>query len=292
MKYGFGIIGCGLIGQKRADALTKLGHSLVLACDVTVERAQGVTSAYGGAATTDTDKIFSHPEIQCVIVATTNDVASPLAVRALQAGKHVLVEKPAGRNPDELKQIIRATEGSRFLCRIGFNHRFHPGLKEAKRLLDEGAIGPLMYIRARYGHGGRAGYDREWRASRARCGGGELLDQGVHLIDLCRWMGGEFKLDTGRIFTFFWDMPVEDNGFLILKSESGDKAALLHASCTEWKNIFDFEIFGKTGKLQVSGLGRSYGPEELRHFKRPPQGGVPELSVKNFPEEEIGRAHV
>src|SRR5262249_8046796 len=146
---------------------------------------------------------------------------------------------------------------ARVFSGVGFNHRFHPAIKQAKKLLDENAIGPLMYIRARYGHGGRVGYDREWRASKAGWGGGGMLGSGVHLIDLCRWMGGEFKLDTGRIFTFFWDMPVEDNGFLILKSESGDKAALLHASCTEWKNVFEFELFGKTGKLQVLGLGRS-----------------------------------
>jgi predicted dehydrogenase len=118
-------------------------------------------------------------------------------------------------------------------------------------------------------------------------GGGELLDQGVHLIDLCRWLGGEFELDFGRVGTFFWDMPVEDNGFLLLKGSGGAKtAAFLHASCSEWKNLFDFEIFGRTAKIQIFGLGRSYGIEEVRHFKMKPEMGPPEVEVESFPGED------
>jgi predicted dehydrogenase len=195
-----------------------------------------------------------------------------------------LVEKPAGRNPSDIKQLIDATKKSGKILRVGFNHRFHPAMQEAKKKLGEGAVGPLMYIRARYGHGGRIGYDREWRANPKISGGGELLDQGVHLIDLCRWMGGEFDLQWGLAKTFFWDMPVEDNGFVVLQSKDKSRSAFLHASCTEWKNLFDFEIFGRTGKLEIWGLGKSYGIEELRYYRMKPEMGPPEIIVTPFPE--------
>lgn len=285
-RYRFGIIGCGLIGQKRAEAIRALGLPLLAVADVSTEKANGLASKYGATALS-ADALIDHPEINCIVVATANYAAPELTNRALAKGKHVLVEKPAGRNPKELQSICEAEKKAKgTICRIGFNHRFHPAVFKAKQLLDGGAIGPLMFFRARYGHGGRTGYDREWRADPKLSGGGELLDQGVHLIDLCRWMGGEFDLETGRVFTFFWDMPVEDNGFLLLKSPDGSRVAHLHASCTEWKNMFDFEIFGKTGKIQVTGLGRSYGPEELRIYRRPPEGGVPQLTTETFPEED------
>jgi predicted dehydrogenase len=143
-----------------------------------------------------------------------------------------------------------------------------------------------MYIRARYGHGGRLGYEKEWRADPKVSGGGELLDQGVHLIDLCRWLGGEWDLTWGKAKTFYWPMPVEDNGFLFLETRDRSRTALLQASCTEWKNLFDFEIFGKTGKLQICGLGRSYGTEELRYYRMKPEMGPPELQTWAFPGDD------
>jgi predicted dehydrogenase len=222
-----------------------------------------------------------------VIIATSNDAISPCSVAALENHKHVLLEKPAGRHPADIVPQIEAAKKSGKILRVGFNHRFHPALLKAKQMVEAGAVGPLMYIRARYGHGGRIGYDKEWRADPKISGGGELLDQGVHLVDLCRWIGGDFRVEFGRVETFFWDMPVEDNGFMLLRSPDGKRSAFLHASCTEWKNLFDFEIFGLTGKLQIWGLGRSYGVEELRYFKMKPEMGPPEIETWSYPGEDI-----
>ena len=127
-------------------------------------------------------------------------------------------------------------------------------------------LGPLLFVRARYGHGGRLGYASEWRAQPQRSGGGELIDQGVHLIDLARWFFGEFVEVDGFAHTYFWDMPVEDNGFMLLKTAS-QQVAFLHVSCTEWKNTFSWELYGRDGKLQVDGLGGSYGVERLTWYK-------------------------
>src|SRR6185295_2401631 len=158
---------------------------------------------------------------------------------------------------------------------VGFNHRFHPALQKAREIVDTGALGPLMFIRGRYGHGGRTGYDREWRADPAISGGGELIDQGVHLIDLARWFLGEFPVVEGHAGTYFWDMAVDDNAFLSLRTKA-NQTAWLQASCTEWKNMFSFEIYGRDGKLQVDGLGGSYGVERLSYYKMLPKMGPPE----------------
>jgi predicted dehydrogenase len=148
--------------------------------------------------------------------------------------------------------------------------------------VSSGALGPLMFLRARYGHGGRVGYDREWRSDPVKSGGGELIDQGPHLIDLARWFLGDFTEVDGFAATYFWDMPVDDNGFLLLKTAS-KQVAFLHASCTEWKNTFSFEIYGRDGKLDINGLGGSYGTERLTYYKMLPQMGPPETTTWEYP---------
>jgi predicted dehydrogenase len=126
------------------------------------------------------------------------------------------------------------------------------------------------------------GYDKEWRAQPALSGGGELIDQGVHLIDLARWFLGDFEHVSGHAQTYFWDMPVDDNGFLLLKTPK-NQVAFLHASCTEWKNLFSFEIYGKLGKLDITGLGGSYGTERITHYQMLPQMGPPETTTWEYP---------
>jgi predicted dehydrogenase len=142
-----------------------------------------------------------------------------------------------------------------------------------------------MFVRGRYGHGGRIGYDREWRALPEVSGGGELLDQGVHLIDLARWFLGDFVRADGHVQTFYWDMQVEDNGFLLLRTAQ-EQVAWLHASCTEWKNLFSFEIYGRNAKLHIEGLGGSYGVEQLAYYRMLPEMGPPETTIWEYPGED------
>jgi predicted dehydrogenase len=140
----------------------------------------------------------------------------------------------------------------------------------------------MMFVRGRYGHGGRKGYDREWRADPALSGGGELIDQGVHLIDLARWFLGEIATVDGHATTYFWDMKVDDNAFLSLRT-TGGQTAWLHVSCTEWKNLFSLELYGRDAKIAVDGLGGSYGQERCTYYKMLPQMGPPEIAVWEFP---------
>ena len=149
-------------------------------------------------------------------------------------------------------------------------------------VVEPGAHGHLMFVRGRYGHGGRVGYEKEWRANPAISGGGELIDQGVHLIDLAGWFLGEFVHVDGFAHTYFWQMPVDDNAFLMLRT-AADQTAWLHVSCTEWKNLFSLEIYGRLGKLHIEGLGGSYGVERLAYYKMLPEMGPPDTTIWEYP---------
>ncbi|OGT36686.1 MAG: LmbZ [Gammaproteobacteria bacterium RIFCSPHIGHO2_12_FULL_38_14] len=282
-RIEFAIIGCGLIGQKRAKAIAAQTRAVLVACvDTDLSRAQALASHYHCLAFNDARKMLSTVNPDAVIIATTHESLSSLGLAVLRSKKHLFLEKPAGRNSEEVSQLMRLSNENKRCVRVGFNHRYHRAFQKAKKIIDNGDIGELMFVRARYGHGGRIGYDREWRANPALSGGGELIDQGVHLIDLSRWLLGDFTEISGFAHTYFWNMPVEDNGFLLLKTPK-QQVAFLHASCTEWKNIFSFEIYGKTGKLHIEGLGGSYGVERLSFYKMLPEMGPPETYIEEFP---------
>ena len=278
---GVAILGCGLIGQKRAKALH--GAHLQVCADLDIKRAQQLANSYPGAeVTSDWRSAIHRDDVDIVIVATTNQALVETSLEAAKAGKHILVEKPAARNVAELDTLIDAAQKNDVLVRVGFNHRYHPALLKAQELLEAGELGELMFIRGRYGHGGRIGYDQEWRADPVISGGGELIDQGVHLIDLSRWFLGDFVSIEGYSHTYYWDMPVDDNGFMLLKTAK-NQTAFLHVSCTEWKNTFSLEIYGRDAKLHIEGLGGSYGVEKLSFYKMLPEMGPPDTTIWEYP---------
>jgi predicted dehydrogenase len=274
------LIGCGLIGKKRAACLDP--KQIVVCCDLNPSRAEELARNVGARATVDFREAITNNDVDLVIVATINCTLAKVSCAAIDAGKHVLVEKPAGISSRQISEIADAAFARNVCVRVGFNHRFHPAMRKAREVIDSGAIGPLMFLRARYGHGGRLGYDHEWRADPKLSGGGELIDQGVHLIDLAGWFLGEFTRVQGHAATYFWEMPVDDNAFVSLRTAAG-QTAWLQVSCTEWKNMFSFEIYGRTGKLQIEGLGGSYGLERLTYYKMLPQMGPPETTVWEYP---------
>lgn len=281
MTYGVGIVGCGGIGRKRAGALGAGGRLLACA-DVDEGRARSLAGASGARVLTDWRALVALPEVEIVIVATPHDSLAAITMASVEVGKHVLVEKPAARSVAELGPVIAAAERFGGKVRVGFNHRYHRALRKAKAIFDSGGVGKPMFLRARYGHGGRLGYEREWRACSEVSGGGELMDQGPHLIDLSRWFLGDFKEIGGFAHTYFWDMPVDDNGFLLLRTAQ-EEVAFLHVSCTEWKNLFSMEIYGRDGKLEISGLGGSYGVERITWYKMLPEMGPPDTTSWEYP---------
>ncbi len=279
-----GIIGCGLIGLKRARAAVKLGITIAGVYDKDEGKALSLSKEMNSTVFENVDALLANAD--AVVVATTHDALAPLAIRCLKANKQLLVEKPAGLSLQEVQAIELAARHHGISVKVGYNHRFHPAMLKAHELLLSGVLGPLMYVRGNYGHGGRIGYEKEWRCDPAMAGGGELIDQGSHLIDLSRWFLGDLKLASAYLPTYFWKMPVEDNAFLALMSPGGSMA-WLHTSWTEWKNSFSFEIYGRDGKLTINGLGGSYGKEQLTYYKMLPQMGPPEIEHWEFPAEDL-----
>jgi predicted dehydrogenase len=281
-----GIVGCGRIGEKRAASLAPQ-DALLACCDLDAAAAEALAARHRcDACATSREMLALAPEV--VIVATIHDQLAPLVEEALAAGAHVLVEKPAGISTAQIDRLIECQHASGRLVKVGFNHRFHPGIARAVREVHSGHHGQLMHLRARYGHGGRVGYEREWRTEPARSGGGELIDQGMHLLDLSNWLAGPLPVHSALLRTEFWDAPVEDNAALLLGQPGfcGDPWAMLHVSWTEWKNLFSLEIYCRTAKLQVDGLVRSYGPQRLRIYRMGPELGPPTLGEIHYPDED------
>lgn len=265
IKFKVGIIGCGLIGFKRSKFLGPQAK-LIACADINKNNLKKISTKKNIKKFSDWKELLKIKEIDIVIIATPHNYLARIVIAAYRYKKHILVEKPGAKNLKEIKKIISLVKNKKVKIRIGYNHRYHPSILKAKKLVNSGSLGDLLYIRGRYGHGGRLGYEKEWRAKRFLSGGGELLDQGSHLIDLSRMFLGDFKKINGVAKTYFWNMSVEDNAFLTLET-GNNKIAFLHASWTEWKNKFSFEIFGKKGKLNISGKGGSYGTEKLTFYK-------------------------
>ena len=284
----FAIVGCGNMGYKRAKSLQS-DDRLIFCVDVDINKARKLANQYNAGGASNYEYIFTS-EIDAVIVSTNNSNLFPVAMCAIENKKHVLIEKPAGMNSDEILNLISASIQNNVMVSVGFNHRVHPAIWQAKNNVVDGAIGDLMFIRGRYGHGGRLGMENEWRANPLLSGGGEGKDQATHLIDLSRWFFSMKNDETftniyGEIDTYFWDMPVEDNIFLTLRTLD-NKTAFLHASCTEWRNLFSLEIYGKKGKLHIEGLGGSYDIEKLTYYKMLPAMGKPEVQSWEYLEED------
>jgi predicted dehydrogenase len=280
---GVAVIGCGLIGARRAAAATAHpGSRLVTVTDSDAERAAAVAGQHGAELVEDWRAAVTRPDVDVVVVSTPNAWLADIGIAALRAGRHVLIEKPMGRNVGEAELLASAAAEARGVLRVGFNHRFHPALGRAQALVTEGTLGPVLSIRARYGHGSRPGCEQEWRADPALAGGGELTDQGVHVADLIHWFAGMPARAFGYVQTAFWPIaPLEDNGFGLFRYGDG-RVAQMHVSMTQWRNLFSFEVFCAGGSVTVEGLGGSYGVERLVVARRRSEGGAPEMAEVHF----------
>jgi predicted dehydrogenase len=283
-KIGVALIGAGRFGAKRADAVGKSTRSaLTVVADVATELAGAIGQRFGCKTTSDWHEAVTQDNVDAVIVSIPTHLSSQVSLLAVQAGKHVLTEKPCATSSAELDTVVHAARSRDVRVKAGYNHRYHPAIRRAHELFEQGAIGRPLFVRCVYGHGGRVGYESEWRSQTALSGGGELLDQGVHALDLFQWFLGEFEEVTGMVTTAFWPIaPSEDNVFALLRTPD-NVVAQLHASWTNWKNTFSFDVFGENGYLKVDGLGGSYGAERLCCGLRKRPGDIPEEVWAEFP---------
>ena len=267
-KIKIGLIGAGGMGKRWAGVLAH--HPDVdfkLIADVDSERVKAVAEPLGITYTGKIDEVIQNNEIQVVVIVVPHKFLADITSRVLKSGKNVIAEKPGARTVAELEPNVRLAKEKELCFMVGFNHRFHPSHQVAKKFVDEGKIGKPQFMRAVYGFGGRPGYNQEWRHNKDMAGGGELIDQGVHIIDLARWFLGDVESSTGMNADLFWHSEVEDNAFLLLRTKDG-KVASLHASWSEWKPTYRLELYGLEGYLRIEGLGRKYGGTERVFWAR------------------------
>ncbi|MEX1183120.1 MAG: Gfo/Idh/MocA family oxidoreductase [Gemmatimonadota bacterium] len=285
-QLGVAVVGCGLIGSRRAR--TAALHPRTRLCTVVDSDAARAAQLAGGACdvTADWRSAIERDDVNVIVVSTPNVLLADVAVAALERGRHVLMEKPMGRTLAEAERIAAAATASGAVLQVGFNHRHHPAVSRARETVRCGGIGRLISIRARYGHGGRPGLEREWRSDPVQAGGGELIDQGVHVVDLIHWIAGMPRSAYALVQTAVWPIsPLEDNAYGLLAFEHG-VVAQLHVSMTQWKNLFSLELHGDAGAVTVEGLGGSYGVERLIHVDRAFQGGAPDVHEERFEGED------
>lgn len=283
-QLNIGIIGCGSIGEKRAQAITKLRKDSITAVyDIDKQRMNSLAEITGAKTYSSWQALLKDPSLDAVIIATYHKILPQITLEALKHNKHVLAEKPLGNNAREAKAIYQSAKKYKRIVKVGFNHRFHPAVAKAFGLFKKGIIGKILYIRAVYGHGGRKNYDLEWRVQPKFTRGGELYDQGSHIIDMAHWFLGPFAKGFATVKNYYWHKTsLEDNGFAQLLTAK-NQTVMFQTSLTQWKNRFNFEIFGGKGYLLINGLGRSYGVETLTLGTGVGGGKPPKQRVWQFP---------
>ncbi len=259
-----GFIGLGKMGRIRARALQP--HSDVeLVAGYDPDPAT-FTAEYPQVALADSPEAVIAADIDAVFVATPNKYTPTAIIAALDAGKHVFSEKPPGRTLQDIHAIVDAEKRNPGLkLKFGFNHRYHAGVQEAKRIIDSGRLGHILWVRAIYGKSGGVNFEHEWRSNKDLVGSGILLDQGIHMLDLLRLFCGDFVEVKSMVTTAYWPIEVEDNAFALLRDARG-RIAMVHSSSTQWNHKFRLEIYLSEGYLSINGIlssTRSYGDETV-----------------------------
>lgn len=225
-------------------------------------------------------------DVDIVFVCTPNAYSPRYCIENMNRGKHVFCEKPPGRNLQDICDIIRAEKNNDVKLMFGFNHRFHPGIMRAKVVVDSKRLGRIINIRGLYGKSGGMNFRSSWRNDKNISGGGILLDQGIHMLDLFRYFCGNFEEVKCFVSNSFWQFDIEDNAYVILKNRNGQNA-FFHSSATMWKHTFKIDITLENGYMVVEGLlsaSGSYGRERITIGRRQFED---EADAVGNPSEEI-----
>ena len=258
--YKVGIIGYGKMGQIRHQVISAFEDVQVQSIydpeivDTKIEKAQ------------NSDQIIENPEIDAVFTCTPNYLNKPLTIQSLKAGKHVFCEKPPAFTAKDIEEIRAVEKESGKVLMYGFNHRHHASIKYMKKLVDDKEFGKILWMRGRYGKSVDETFYDNWRAKKELAGGGILIDQGIHMLDLFLHLGGNFDNVHASVSNLYWNLSVEDNVFATLENTKTGLAASLHSTMTQWRHLVSLEVFLEKGYLVLNGLktsSNSYGEEIL-----------------------------
>lgn len=279
-KYKVGIAGYGVVGQRRKYYIDNHPNLEVVAvCDINNVNTKNISN-----------KINSHTnfvdllknELDIIFVCMPNNIAPKVTIESLNKGLHVFCEKPPGRNIRDIEEVIEAeskAEGK--VLKYGFNHRYHESVILAKKSIESGEYGEIINLNGVYGKSKIVSFDGGWRSDRKVAGGGILLDQGIHMLDLIRFFAGEFSEVKSFVDNNFWQHDVEDNAYALLKNKKG-VVAMLNSSATIWEHKFNLRINLTKGYIELSGLltsSKSYGEEKIITSKYDPNQELNQLNT-------------
>ena len=309
-KLRVGIAGYGVVGKRRFEIIQAHPQlTTVAVCDRHFKDNSWPSSKQtkllnGEGELSEDIKCFPsydkllEEDLDVLFVCLTNDIAAEVTIAGLEAGLHVFCEKPPGRNLKEVNQVIECEKRYPNLkLKYGFNHRYHDSVRDALRILEKGELGKVINLRGVYGKSKLVTFDQsDWRTHRDVAGGGVLLDQGIHMVDLLRLFGGEFIEVYSFICNGFWNYDIEDNAYAMMRTETG-VVALFHSSATEWRHRFRLEIAFERGNITLSGLlsgSKSYGAETLTIVWGNPENdqGDPKEQTTRYNEDPSWRDEI
>jgi predicted dehydrogenase len=264
-----GIAGYGVVGKRRRQHIDANPHLRTVAVsDITFGGAgvlpDGIPyySSWQEVVAQDLDVLF---------VCVPNDVAPAATIAGLERGMHVFCEKPPGRTVEDIRSVIAVEKAHPQLrLKYGFNHRYHDSVLVAKQIIDSNQYGEVMNLRGVYGKSAIVPFEGGWRSQRDVAGGGILLDQGIHMLDMISLFCGDFREVYSCVSNDYWGHDVEDNAFALMRNEQG-VVAMLHSTATQWRHKFRLEITLREALLELTGIlsgSKSYGEEKLTIVER------------------------
>ena len=257
-----GIIGFGKMGKIRAEAIQLNGEGKIKS----VFDTNTSNDFQGFETAASAEDIINDPDIHAVFICTPNFLNQPLTIAALKQGKHVFCEKPPAFNASEVLDIREAERASQKKVMYGLNHRHHSSIRHMKTLIDSGEYGNILWMRGRYGKSVDQDFFENWRAKKEVAGGGILLDQGIHMLDLFLYLAEDFHEVQAMVSNLYWKLDIEDNVFAIFRNNQNGIVAQLHSTMTQWRHLFSLEVFLEKGYMVLNGLKTSsgtYGEEVL-----------------------------
>ncbi len=291
-----GIAGFGVVGKRRKACVDRrTDMNVVAVCDRTFE---GNGKLPDGVLYFPDYQSLIAQKLDVLIVCLTNDVAADATIAGLEAGLHVFCEKPPGRNVEDVERVIEHERAHPDLkLMYGFNHRFHESVQEALKILRSGELGKVINMRGMYGKAKLITFNQpDWRTKRDIAGGGVLLDQGIHMVDLMRLFGGDFTEVQSFVSNSHWGYDVEDNAYALMRTDDG-VVGMLNSSATQWRHRFHLDINLERGSLILGGIlsgTKSYGAETLTVVRADPDNdaGDPKEQLTRYNQDPSWDAEI
>lgn len=265
------IIGAGLIGQERLLALQKIALDYSLTFDINVvdtneDLLAEVKEKFNVQVNNNiNDELVKNPD--WVFISTPHSVAPDIIIDSFDYTKNVLVEKPLGRNLDECHRILEEKPDNVNLY-VGLNYRFYSGINLLLNHVQKNLFGELISVNMILGHGNSPGMENSWKLDPVMCGGGCLIDPGVHLLDIALTISNsELKVKGANFWKGFWKTGIEEEAHIIL-GDNNNVTFNIQTSLNRWRSNFRLEVNGTEGYGIVSGRGRSYGDQVYKTGKR------------------------